>query len=213
VISRNRPRWLRTAAVTSIAGTLGVAAVLAGGGAASASSTKVHVTYSVTGSTYLAAPGATVTLGPGSLKSTADLLTDTLKATLTLPPATGSFNELGLVPVTATTKFINKGATKGTINDTTGAVQTTSNVILKLTNVTIGGISVPVGTSCETSSPASITVNSDPGFSIIAGGNLSGSYTIPQFQNCGLSTAIINLTLPGPGNTITLTLGSATTGK
>jgi hypothetical protein len=50
-------------------------------------------------------------------------------------------------------------------------------------------------------------VNSQPGFSILNGGNLDGTYTIPDFHNCGLSTLLINLTLPGSGNTITLTLG------
>lgn len=61
--------------------------------------------------------------------------------------------------------------------------------------------------------------NRDPGgdlrrlrrdFSVITGGNLTGTYTIPKFQNCLLATPLINLTVPGSGNTITLTLGAAT---
>jgi hypothetical protein len=32
----------------------------------------------------------------------------------------------------------------------------------------------------------------------------------PRFTHCLLDTALINLTLPGPGNTITLTLGAPT---
>ena len=51
-----------------------------------------------------------------------------------------------------------------------------------------------------------------PAFNILKGGNLKGTYTIPQFGNCGLATPLINLTIPGPGNTITLTLGKATIG-
>jgi hypothetical protein len=38
------------------------------------------------------------------------------------------------------------------------------------------------------------------------------SYTIPQFAGCGLATVLINLTIPGPGNTLTLTLGKPTFG-
>jgi hypothetical protein len=38
---------------------------------------------------------------------------------------------------------------------------------------------------------------------------LAGSYTIGKFQHCGLATLLINLTIPGSGNTIKLTLGKA----
>jgi len=44
---------------------------------------------------------------------------------------------------------------------------------------------------------------------ILKGGNLSDAYTIPGFANCGLETLLINLAVPGSGNTITLTLGNA----
>jgi hypothetical protein len=35
----------------------------------------------------------------------------------------------------------------------------------------------------------------------------AGHYTIPRFAHCGFATFLINLTIPGPNNTITLTLG------
>lgn len=41
---------------------------------------------------------------------------------------------------------------------------------------------------------------------------LGRTYTIPRFAHCLLATPLINLTLPGPGHTITLTLGAATSG-
>jgi hypothetical protein len=189
-----------------VAGLLAVAGVLASSGAVSAD-TKATIKYPVTGSTHLAAPDASVSLGPGKLVATADLNTDTITATLKLPPATGSFNELGLVPVSATVKLINDGPTTGTLNDDTGAVTTTSKITMKITDLTVAGISQPVGNSCQTSTPVSVTVASQPGFGILKGGKLAGTYTIPDFANCGLETALINLTLPGPGNTITLKLG------
>jgi hypothetical protein len=71
------------------------------------------------GSTTLATPNASVPLGPGHLLTTADLDTGAITATLTLPPATGSLKELGLVPVTATVKLINDGPTTGTIDPNT----------------------------------------------------------------------------------------------
>jgi hypothetical protein len=197
---------MRRAAVGSAAALLAVAGVVASSGSASADTT-VTLRYPVTGSTHLAAPNADVPLGPGNLKATADLTNYTVTAKLTLPNATGSFKELDAVPVTATTQFINDGPTTGTIDPNTGAVSTTSNITIRIVSLTVGGIPQLIGDSCETITPATIQVSSQPGWSIIKGGNLAGTYTMPLFHHCLLDTLLINLTLPGPGNTITLTLG------
>jgi hypothetical protein len=53
-------------------------------------------------------------------------------------------------------------------------------------------------------------VSSGTVFTIGGGGPVSGTYTIPPFANCFLETLVINLTIPGPGNTISLTLGKPT---
>ena len=172
----------------------------------------VNVTYPVNGSTFIKAVNSSITLGPGTLSTTADLTTSTLTGTLSLPPATGSFKELGLVPVTATTEMIQDGQATGTVDFSTNAVTTTTKESIKLTSLKVAGLPVPVGNSCETS-PATITVSSQPGFNVLSGGTLSGTYTIPSFAHCGLATLLINLTLPGPGNTITLTLGAGTLGS
>jgi hypothetical protein len=199
---------LRKAVVGSAAGLLAVSGILASTTGASADTT-VTFRYPVTGSTTLATPNASVPLGPGHLLTTADLDTGAITATLTLPPATGSFKELGLVPVTATVKLINDGPTTGTIDPNTGDITTTSLITMRITALTVAGISFSVGNSCQTSTPVTVTVNSEAGFNILKGGNLGGTYTIPDFANCGLETLLINLTVPGSGNTITLTLGKA----
>ena len=201
----------------------GLAVVVAAAGTAlglgastAVADTTLSLSYPVTGSTYIAAPNATVDLGPGTLASTVDLTAGTLTGSLTLPPATGSFTELGLVPVTATTEFIQQGQTAGTINLTTGAVTATSEITIRITSLTVAGIPVPPGPFCQTVVPAEITVTSQPGWSPFKGGTLAGSYTVPLFNNCGLlnvETPVINATLPGPGNTISLTLGAPTAGS
>jgi hypothetical protein len=198
----------RTAAVTASAGLLAVAGVLASAGTASAGTT-LTAKYRVTGSTTLKAPNATLPLGPGKLISTVDLTTGALTANLTLPNATGSFKEFGLIPVTATAQLINDGPTTGSIDLNTGAVTATSTITMRIVDLNVAGLDLPVGPACQTATPVSVTVNSQPGFNILKGGNLAGTYTIPPFANCGLATLLINLTLPGPGNTITLTLGKA----
>ena len=198
----------RAIAATALSGLLAAVTTTATPTAASAD-TMLTVRYPVTGSTFIKAANGTVNLGPGTLKSTVDLNTGALTASLKLPPATGSFTELGLVPVTATTAFIQNGPTTGIVNLNTGAVTTTSHITLQITSLSVAGLPVPVGPSCKSATPATVSVTSQPGFSIVKGGNLSGTYTIPPFANCFLETPVINLTIPGPGNTITLTLGKA----
>jgi len=198
----------RGMAATAIAGLLALATIAATPAAASAA-TVLKVRYPVNGSTFLKAANATVPLGPGALRSRVNLTTGAVTASLNLPPATGSFKELGLIPVTATVAFIQNGPTTGTVDLNTGAVTTMSSITLQITSLSVGGLPVPVGPSCESATPASVALASQPGFSIVNGGTVSGTYTVPPFAGCGLITPVLNLTITGPGNTITLTLGKA----
>jgi hypothetical protein len=179
-------------------------------GATSASAdTTVSLTYPISGSTYINAIHTSIPLGPGTLAATADLNTAAVTGNVNLPPATGSFKELGLVPVTATTAFVEQGQTTGTL-ESDGGIQATSHISLKLTSLKVAGIPVPIGNSCQTAAPATITLTSESGFNALTGGTVTGTYTIPHFTHCLLATPLINLTLPGPNNTITLTLGAPT---
>jgi hypothetical protein len=190
-------------ASAAVAGTVG-----AGVSPASADTT-ISLTYPVSGSTYINAIHSSIPLGPGTLAATADLTTSAITGSVNLPPATGSFKELGFVPVTATTAFVESGQTTGML-ESNGGIEATSHITLKLTSLKVAGIPVPVGNSCQTAIPATIPLTSQAGFNALTGGTVSGTYTIPRFAHCLLATPLINLTLPGPDNTITLTLGAAT---
>ena len=114
--------------------------------------TTVSLTYPVSGSTYINAIHTSIPLGPGTLAATADLTTSAITGGINLPPATGSFNELGFVPVTATTEFEPSGPTTGTL-ESGGGIQATSHITLKLTSLKVAGLPVPVGNSCQTATP------------------------------------------------------------
>ena len=195
----------RLAALAAGATLLAAAGVAATAGSASAD-TVLNVHYALTGTTFLKKLNTTVNLGSGTLAATVDLTTGASSSTLTLPPATASVKEFGLIPVTATTEMVQNGPATGTANLTTNTITSTASVTLKITNLTIAGLSVPVGGSCQTT-PFSVTLSSGPGFTVSGGGPISGGYTIPAFHHCGLSTLLINLTIPGSGNTLNLTLG------
>lgn len=178
---------------------------------AASADTSITATYPVSGSTYLKALNTTVPLGPGTLSSTLDLSTGAVTAsTLTLPPATASFKEFGFIPVSATVAMTPVGTATGTASLSANTVSVTSQFNMQITSLKLGGLSIPLGNSCQTRTPITVTVNSQQGFNLLSGGTVAGSFTIPRFSRCGLATPLINLTIPGSGNTITLTLGAAT---
>jgi hypothetical protein len=188
MIRLTRLREFRRTAVTATAGQLALSGVIASAGAASATTatdTKIKATYPVTGSTFSKAPDFTLALGPGTLSSTVNVITGKLIANLTLPDATGTFKQFGIIPVTATTRFIDAAPTTGKINLSTCAIHSTSHITLQLFDLKIAGIGIPVGPSCETSAPAIVSVASQPGFSILKGGNLAGTYAIPHSPTAG----------------------------
>ncbi|GAA4481383.1 hypothetical protein GCM10023191_000190 [Actinoallomurus oryzae] len=198
-------RWGRTtAAATASLAALGV---LSTTGTAHAD-VVLKLNYPLTGTTTIKSTNSSMSLGPGTLATAVDD-TGGLTATVDLPPATGSFKEFGVIPVSVTTEFVEASPTTGTVDINTGAVQTTSHLTIKITELKVAGIPTPVGGSCRTETPAEVSVASDADFSVINGGNLNGTYTIPKFKDCLLATPLINLVVPGSGNTITLTLGPA----
>lgn len=209
--SRARRAAAAGAAAASVA-TVAATLALTAGPASASQKSKVHASYKVTGSTFLKGPNFSLALGPGKLASVLNPANGKLTAVLTMPDATGSFKQAGLVPVTATTRFINDGKTTGTLNLNTGAVATTSKITLQITKLIVAGLPVPVGNSCETADPVVVQLKSQKGFNVLKGGNVAGVYTIGKFQHCGLSTLLINATIPASGNTITLKLGKAKIG-
>lgn len=206
-----RPTLANRLAALGSAGLVAGGVLVAASGPASAA-TIVKASYKVTGTTFLAGPKAMAALGPGKLSAKVNAGTGKLTANLSMPPATASFKQFGLIPVTATTKFINDGPTTGKVNLNTGATSTTSKITLRITSLMVSGLPIPVGSRCETASPVVIKLKSLKGFNPLDGGKVAGSYTIGKFSHCGLSTLLINLTVPASGNTIALKLGKAKLG-
>ena len=202
-------RWRSRTRLALMASGVAVLAITGGVATSRAASadTVANVHYAVTGTTFIAKLNTTVNLGSGALASTVDLTTGTSQSTLTLPPATVSVREFGFIPVTATTEMIQNGTAAGTVNFSTNTITSTANVTLKITSLTVFGISLPVGNACQTT-PFNISLSSGSGFTVSGGGPVSGSYTIPAFHHCGLNTLLLNLTIPGSGNSLNLTLGA-----
>jgi hypothetical protein len=193
-------RLAAVAASTSLLATIGIAATA---GPASADSV-INVHYAVTGTVYLAKLSTTVSLGSGNLAVTDDLTTGAVSSELTLPPSTVSTKVLGFIPVTATAEMTQNGPATGTVSGNN--ITSTASVSMKLTSLSVAGLNIPVGGNCGTD-PFTVSLSSGAGFTISGGGPLSGTFTLPPFHHCGLETFLLNLTIPGGGNTFNVTLG------
>jgi hypothetical protein len=203
---RHRGRAVATA-LTAL--TVSAAVAFAGAPTASADD-SLHVLYDAVGSSVVAKTHSSVNLGPATLSATV-APDGSFTASLPLPPATTSFKALGLLPISATVTFVAAGPVTGQIvSDPTTRLTSTSSYYIKLSNVKTAGLPTPVGPNCQTAAPVSIPASGP--FSITHGGTLTGTYTIGRFSSCGLTTALINLLIPGPGNTVTLTMSNGRLG-
>jgi len=171
------------------------------------------VKLDVEGSTFIAANNGTVPL-LGVIKSQFNLTRGEFKGDLNLDPTKGSFEVIQgwkRYQATAKIEFEPVGETVGTLVD--GVLMATSQAYVKLPKVTktlfglafwnIGG-----GADCRTKEPVTFTITSADGeyFDALSGGVVTGTYTMPALENCGLLTSILSSKLAGPGNTISLTL-------
>src|SRR5690349_21718280 len=97
-------RRIPTATAATVAGLATAFTVAATAAPAAATASSIHAKYKVTGITFLKAPNATLPLGPGALAANLNPGTGKIRATLTMPDATLTFKQFGLIPVTATTR-------------------------------------------------------------------------------------------------------------
>jgi hypothetical protein len=170
---------------------------------ASAADVLVPFSYRIDATTHLKKLNQTVTVPPGTFVGSIDLNTATLTGDIALPPATLSLKLAGIVPlVTATVKIVQTKPVSGTVDLSKSPFQVvaTSTFNIQITKATAGILPINlVGDHCTTSTPISVTMRgaAQPG----APASFSGPFTIPPLKTCGLTTAALNLVVPGPGNT------------
>ncbi|PSL53629.1 chitodextrinase [Saccharothrix carnea] len=163
----------------------------------------VEYGYGLTGSTKIKAADGTVALA-GGIDAALNLATGAFDADLTLDPTSGRFRAFGFVPVKAKIQFVQAAKTTGTLAG--GVLKSTSSVTVKLPHITVLGIPISTSPDCRTKTPASIPLESKPGFDPLAGGTLVGTYTLPALTGCGPLTGLISGATSGPGNTIEVKL-------
>ena len=191
------------ASLTLTLGSLGTAAVAMAPRAAA--EPTMALDWTVSAHTHLAKAGFDVSVPPGSFVGNVDLGTGVLTGDMSLPPAAITLKLLGMLPaLDATFEIAGAGPVTGKADFTTLHVDTTATFNIRLAKLAPAGTSVNlVGDRCTTAKP--ITVSMGGKADLAAGSTFSGTYTIPPFTRCGALTPLLNLLIPGPGNTFTAT--------
>lgn len=163
------------------------------------------IDWDVEAQTHIASLGLDVDVTGGSFVGSVDLATGEITGDLALPPATTQF-KLGRLPLANIAFEIEPvGGVTGTVDFTTLTVTQTSTFNIKIPYVRPVLLPINlVGNRCQTAEPITLTMSGP--VDLVNGTTLSGEFTIPEFKNCGLLvTPILNLIVPGDGNTFTAT--------
>lgn len=171
----------------------------------------VQVDYDLVGNTIVSASDALVEL-TGEIMSNVNLGSGDVTADLSLDPTTTEFEIIKLfstIKGRADIEFEPVGKTKGTLEN--GQLTTNSKLNIKVpeANVVIWGHELKIGggTECQTREPAEITLqNQGDNFQPLDGGVVEGVYDLPELENCGLLTRVLNKFMSGPDNPIELEL-------
>ncbi|MCS0637962.1 hypothetical protein NX801_20345 [Streptomyces sp. LP05-1] len=143
-----------------------------------------------------------------------------------LPPVRSTFLTFGFMPTTATAELTLKGrleiatgsyfSPSGQFSEVTEA---TGDVSIRLSGVRVNGTPLDVGPACRTARPMRLTLRGqgwydtegEPhGYTVVTGGPLTGTATIPEFSGCGATEdldRIFTAALSGPGNFVKMTQG------
>ncbi len=141
----------------------------------------------------------------GTFNGSLDVTTSTITGNMSLPQATVSTTVLGFVPMTAVIEVDQVSPVSGTVNLNALTLKVSTSFNIRIISATVFGFPVNlVGSSCITSSP--VNVNMSGIISKTLSATVGGWYTIPQFKDCGLSTFLVNMLIPGSGNTILATI-------
>lgn len=198
---RGRTRAL--AVVAALAAALGTSVALAPPASAEP---IVPIDQSIDAVAHVAALDQDIEVEGGSFTGTVDLGTGAIAGDISLPPASTFINLAGLIPAArATFAMTPVGQTTGTIDLDAGTASITSTFDIYVPEIDplgVGLVNLSAPT-CKTVTPISVTMSGP--FNLTGPSTFSGTFTIPQFEGCGLSTAALNLLAPGPGNTFTAT--------
>ncbi|HET6288816.1 MAG TPA: DUF6801 domain-containing protein [Amycolatopsis sp.] len=158
--------------------------------------------YTVAGKTGLEALGAAAPLtGSFDLNPTAATV---FSGGPVFDKAHADFRLFGFLPGSADLEFVADGPQGGDLAGTGFVARSRFTTVLPL--VTLVGMPVSSGPGCRTSAPSTAELRTGDGFTMAAGGTLTGTYSLAPLTGCGAFTPYVSSLVQGDGNTFELTL-------
>jgi hypothetical protein len=193
--------------------------------------------YIVKATAHIQKANLTMSPPPGTFKGQADITQGKILGQIYIPPSSFTQSIAGPLSVTATAAIVSTKPVTGTLKLANFKITATSTFIIRILTmyadtpvpptitippilpgmppivITVPTLPVPkvnlVGNNCATASPISVTMS---GIAHLDGpSTFTGTFSIPNFANCGLATALLNQEVPGPGNTFSATATPAPT--
>lgn len=172
----------------------------------------LNIDYDAEGGAYIASTDSTVALGPTTLETQLDYATFEFTGSMPLPGTRTTFKLIGFLPVTADVAFVEEAPITGTLTpaEVESRVDAVASYHIRLSNIKIAGFPTITGSHCRTVEPVTIPIESpeEGGFNLFRGGEVSGEFSIGDFQHCGLNTWLINLVIPGSGNQVDIEISN-----
>ncbi|WP_130347558.1 fibronectin type III domain-containing protein, partial [Herbihabitans rhizosphaerae] len=159
--------------------------------------------FDLAGESFIKAPNGKTAL-KGGIDVDYTLATGAYEGDMVLNPTTGKFSLFGFLPTTAKIEFVQTSKTTGTLKD--GVLKSSSNMIVKLPQVSVFGFPLSSSADCQTVTSTKIDLRSPAGFDPLKGGKLAGTYTLPPLKGCGVLNNLISAFTAGPGNTVDVNL-------
>jgi hypothetical protein len=190
-----------------VAGAAALGVALTTGAPASAWTADVVANVDVT--TTIKKLNQTTTYPRGSFVGVLDSDKRTIVGMLSSPAGTTrlKIGSLPLADVTTKITQVGPSTTSISVDDWDWVLRTTQTTTVQIVSIKPVGLNLNlVGNYCKT---APFTQTLDGRFHTTGTGPgtsydywMTGTYTLPRFANCGLATPIINLAIPGAGNTV-----------
>jgi hypothetical protein len=165
----------------------------------------IPIHWNVNATTHIKSLNLDVTVPTGTFNGTFDVNTGVLTGNVSLPPASKTISIAGIPLATATFAMTPTGPITGHVDLKTLTATVSASFNFSITSATLSILPKLnlVGNTCTGSSP--VTVDMSGAVNLSTGSTFSSTYTIPKFKGCGLLTPLLNLIIPGSGNTFTAT--------
>jgi len=163
----------------------------------------IKYSFGITGQTSLKSLGSTAPI-TGSFDADVNLSAKTFTGNLQLDPTHTDFKLFGFLPGSSDVEVVQNGPQTGELVGTGFEAHIKFDTFL--TTVTLFGIPISTDPKCGTVSASTSEMTTGPGFDLLKGGRLAGTYTLSALQNCGPFNDIISAFAKSDGNSLDLNL-------